>query len=214
MSRLRLSQVSRHLQRFTLRIGVASSVLTTVLRLLVVTTETEAAEQGDESDYNPPSSPSPLGPVTARKRPNTQSATVASPSFQAAPHTAPLGDIFMMTQEVQEEGNYNRLVDVPTGVQAPVAVPAPPAEEGLQFYDEPVKMPFPADRDGLPTFAILNPIRLDTSHLVAPDVQFRLSQVFSGRRGFLTTWDDLRATPPWSVILRASQVISGHPKVT
>ncbi|KIY44590.1 hypothetical protein FISHEDRAFT_77401 [Fistulina hepatica ATCC 64428] len=133
-----------------------------------IDTEAEAIEQGDISDYDPPSSPTPSGPPTARKRPNAQTATIVSPTPQSANCTATLGDVFMEDQEVSADQGGNN--DVPYGVQHPntpeyVAVPP-------QLYEDPIKIPFPADREDQPTFACLNPLRLDTSHFVAPDVQF------------------------------------------
>ncbi|KIY53318.1 hypothetical protein FISHEDRAFT_69031 [Fistulina hepatica ATCC 64428] len=125
-----------------------------------IDTEAVAMDQGSDEEYDPPSSPTPAGPLNSRKHlmAQTSAGELSFPVLNASS----VPPVVPETQGAVESAHIHEGV-IPAVVQA-APTPDPP------LYDSPVIIPNPADREGMPAFAHLNPHRLDTSSLVVPDV--------------------------------------------
>ncbi|KIY46003.1 hypothetical protein FISHEDRAFT_60686 [Fistulina hepatica ATCC 64428] len=112
-----------------------------------LSTGLEVVQSDDESEYDLPSSPTPVGPASAKRKASFMTtivpeAATAAPQMQAAMDTS-------------DQASSQALVDFPE-----------------PMYDAPIRLPFPADREDLPKYAHLNPHKLDTSGLIGPAVDF------------------------------------------
>ncbi|KIY53066.1 hypothetical protein FISHEDRAFT_69210 [Fistulina hepatica ATCC 64428] len=153
-------------------------------------TDLEAYQQGSDSEYDPPSSPTPAGPRKSRKR--LANSTPVSANAVAlhiageqalAPALPPQDQTMAEATDVDESKHEHpkcplELTGDCEGEPVVAAQPEvhsaalPPQQLGEPLYDEPVKVPVPADRDGMPAFAHLNPHKRDTTDFVEPDIPF------------------------------------------